>query len=103
MLAQLDRLVAATTVPAVVFGVIPFSQQWPLFLDHGFWIYDDDLVIIETLAAELRQSRPDEVELYGRAFSQLADIACYGPDARTLLMGALRDLAEQSRETPEDS
>jgi transcriptional regulator with XRE-family HTH domain len=103
MMAQLDRLVAATTIPAVEFGVIPFSRQWPLFLDHGFWIYDDDLVIIETLAAELRLSRPDEIELYARAFGQLADLGCYGADARALLTGALVDLAEQSREIPNDS
>ena len=55
MVAQLDRLVAATTLgPDVRFGVIPFEVEWPVFLDHGFWIIDDDFVIVETLAAELR-------------------------------------------------
>ncbi len=30
---------AATTLgPNVKLGVIPFTVQWPVFLDHSFWI-----------------------------------------------------------------
>lgn len=90
MTTQLDRLVAATTLgPTVRFGVIPFDVQWPVFLDHGFWIIDDDYVIVETLAAELRLTRPDEVATYARVFDQLAAIAAYGPAARALITKVL--------------
>ncbi len=90
MTAQLDRLVAATTLgTSVKFGIIPFSAQWPVFLDHGFWIIDDDYVIVETLAAELRLTRPEEVAAYARVFDQLAAIAAYGPAARALITRVL--------------
>jgi transcriptional regulator with XRE-family HTH domain len=99
MLAQLDRLVAATTLgPSLRFGVIPFAVQWPIFLDHGFWILDDDLVIVETLAAELRLTRPDEVATYARVFDQLAAIAVYGAAARAVITQVLIDRSDDSGE-----
>jgi transcriptional regulator with XRE-family HTH domain len=99
MAAQLDRLVAATTLgPSIRFGVIPFSTPWPVFVDHGFWIYDTDTVIVETLAAELRLTRSDEIGLYRKAFDQLAQIASYGQDARTIITGALMDLGAEPSE-----
>jgi hypothetical protein len=99
MMAQLDRLVAATALgPDVKFGVVPFDVEWPVFLDHGFWIIDDDLVIVETLAAELRLTRPDEVQMYARVFGQLSAIASYGGAARTVITNVLVDRSGQSRE-----
>lgn len=99
MNAQLDRLVAATTLgPGVTFGVIPFGTQWPVFLDHGFWIIDDDYVIVETLAAELRLTRPEEVAMYARVFDQLAALAAYGPAARALITQVLVERDGQSVE-----
>lgn len=86
MNAQLDRLVAATTLgPDVKLGAVPFDVQWPVFLDHGFWIIDNDLVIVETLTAELRLTRPEEVQTYVKVFDQLAALASYGPAARALI------------------
>ena len=92
MTAQLDRLVAATTLgPNIRFGVIPFEVEWPVFLDHGFWIIDNDFIIVETLAAELRLTRPDEVHTYAQVFEQLAAIALYGAPARTVITNVLLD------------
>jgi transcriptional regulator with XRE-family HTH domain len=99
MMAQLDRLVAATALGQnVKFGVVSFEAEWPVFLDHGFWIIDDDLVIVETLAAELRLTRPEEIQTYARVFSQLAAIASYGADARKVITNVLVDRSGQSRE-----
>jgi transcriptional regulator with XRE-family HTH domain len=99
MTAQLDRLVAATALgPSVRFGVIPFEVQWPVFLDHGFWIFDDEFVLVETLAAELRLTRPDEVGTYAKVFDQLAAIAAYGAAARAVIMRVLIDRANELRE-----
>lgn len=90
MTAQLDRLVAATALgPNVRLGVIPFEVEWPIFLDHGFWIIDEDFVIVETIAAELRLTRPDEVDIYTKIFDQLAAIAAYGAAARAIITRAL--------------
>jgi transcriptional regulator with XRE-family HTH domain len=97
MAAQLDRLVSATTLgPDVKFGVIPFDVQWPVFLDHGFWIIDDDYVIIENIAAELRLTRPDEVQLYKNVFEQLAALAVYGAAARAVITRVLLDRDQKS-------
>jgi transcriptional regulator with XRE-family HTH domain len=97
MNTQLDRLVAATTLgPNVRFGIIPFTAQWPVFLDHGFWLLDDDYVLIETLAAELRLTRSDEVQTYAKVFDQLAAIASYGPAARAIITRVLVERAGES-------
>jgi transcriptional regulator with XRE-family HTH domain len=93
MAGQLDRLVAVTALgPDVTFGVIPFSAQWPVFVNHGFWIIGDDCVIVETLTAELRLTRPDEVQAYARVFEKLTAIAAYGAAARSLITRALLEL-----------
>jgi transcriptional regulator with XRE-family HTH domain len=97
MAAQLDRLVAATALgPNIRLGVIPFETQWPVFLDHGFWLIDDDFIIVETLAAELRLTRPEEVQIYARVFDQLANIATYGADARAVIMRSLLAITSDS-------
>jgi transcriptional regulator with XRE-family HTH domain len=99
MVTQLDRLVAATTLgPNVKLGVIPFRTEWPVFLDHGFWIIDDDFVIVETIAAELRLTRHEEVQIYARVFEQLASVAAYGQAARAIIMRVLIDKASDSGE-----
>jgi transcriptional regulator with XRE-family HTH domain len=97
MMAQLDRLVAATTLgSSVKFGVIPFEAEWPVFLDHGFWIIDGDFVIVETLAAELRLTRPGEVEIYANVFDRLAQIAVYGAAARAVITRVLLERSGDS-------
>ncbi len=102
MTGQLDRLVAATALgPGVKLGVIPFDVEWPVFLDHGFWLIDEDLVIVETIAAELRLTRPDEIQTYARIFDQLASIAVYGSAARALITRVLIDRAEGRHERGE--
>ncbi len=74
--------------------------QWPVFLDHGFWLIDDEFVLIETLAAELRLTRPDEVATYARVFEQLAGVAVYGQDARSVIMRVLVSMASDSEGRP---
>jgi len=90
MTAQLDRLVVATTLgPNVKFGIIPFTAQWPVFLDHGFWIIDNNYVIVETLAAEIRLTQPGEIDAYAKVFDDLAALAVYGSAARALITRVL--------------
>ena len=97
MLAQLDRLVAATTLGGHVrFGVVAFGREWPVFLNHGFWLFDDTLVVVETVAASLRLTKPDEIEAYARAHKQMASIACYGAEARAIITRVLLDLNDES-------
>jgi len=34
-------------------AVIPAEAKLPRMAGHGFWIFDDSLVLVETLSAEL--------------------------------------------------
>ncbi len=97
LLAQLDRLVAATAVPSLRFGVLPFDTPWPVDVEHGFWIFDDQAVLVEMIAAELTLTQTDEVALHLAVFGRLADAAVYGADARKLINRALTRLATATR------
>jgi transcriptional regulator with XRE-family HTH domain len=60
MAGQLDRLVSVSTLKTIRFGVIPFEVQLPVAPVHGFWIYDDRVVHVEHLTAELKITQPRE-------------------------------------------
>ncbi len=62
---------------------------------HGFWLLDNDLVMVETFSAELNLAQPQEVELYGSVFDQLAAVASYGRAARTIITRVIDDLAPE--------
>jgi transcriptional regulator with XRE-family HTH domain len=93
MLAQLERLVALSAMRNVELGIIGFEAQCIVSPRHSFWIHDDDLVTVETYSAELNLAQPQETELYGRVFEQLAAVASYGSAARAVILRAIDDLA----------
>jgi hypothetical protein len=45
---------------------------------HGFWLYDNEKVLVETMSAALDLRQPQEIELYGNAFEELRAVASYG-------------------------
>jgi hypothetical protein len=47
----------------------------------GFWIFDEDRVLVETPTAELTIIQPREIAVYVRTFAELASIAVYGAAA----------------------
>ncbi|MFR9726051.1 helix-turn-helix domain-containing protein [Streptomyces sp. MS19] len=93
MLGQLDRLMSLSQLPNVRLGVIAFETAYTVAPWHGFWLYDDARVVVETLSAELDLRQPQEIELYGAAFQQLAQVASYGRAARTVINRVIEDLA----------
>jgi transcriptional regulator with XRE-family HTH domain len=99
MLGQLDRLVSFSALPNVRLGIIGFETQYATSPWHGFWIYDNERVLIETFSAALDLRQPQEIELYARAFDQLAAVASYGRSARAIITRVIDDLASQ---IPED-
>lgn len=98
MLAQLDRLVALTSMRNVRLGVIGFNTQYVADPRHGFWLLDNDLVRIETYSAELNLRQPPEIELFSSIFEQLAAVASYGGPARAVIHRAIEDLAVEADE-----
>jgi transcriptional regulator with XRE-family HTH domain len=99
MLAQLDRLVALSAMRNVRLGIIPFEAPYVVAPAHGFWLLDEDLVIVETFSAELNLAQPQEIALYSSIFERLAAIASYGSDARGVITRVIEQL---SSATPGD-
>jgi transcriptional regulator with XRE-family HTH domain len=95
MAGQLDRLTGLMGLSTVSLGVIPFSAQLALPPSHGFWIYDDRLVIVENLNAEMWLDDAADVALYARAWNKFRESAVYGRPAHALVASA-RSLLETS-------
>ncbi|MEV7970536.1 DUF5753 domain-containing protein [Sphaerisporangium sp. NPDC088356] len=91
MAGQLGRLLTVASRSNIILGIIPIRDRamWPT---NGFWIFDDERVLVETLSAELTVTQPREVALYAKAFTELAELAAYGAPARTLIASAIAAL-----------
>lgn len=90
--AQLDRLLAVMTLPNVSLGIIPLMTERTAVGSAGFWIFDDQLVALETPTASIEVHRPSEIALYERMFHELQTQARYGDGARHLIAIALADI-----------
>jgi hypothetical protein len=101
MLGQLDRLVSFSALPNVRLGIIGFETQYATAPWHGFWLYDDKRVLVETISAALDLRQPQEIELYGNAFQELAAVASYGRAARTIINRVVDELASGAPENGE--
>jgi|SRR5881409_780274 len=90
MAAQLGYLLTAGALPQVSLGIIPMTTrarpQWPV---ETFHVYDDALVSVEFLSAEVNITQPSEIVLYLKAFEQLQSMAVYGAAARVLIVKAI--------------
>ncbi|WP_163549117.1 helix-turn-helix domain-containing protein [Candidatus Frankia nodulisporulans] len=95
MMAQLDRLVSLSTLRNVRLGIIGFPTRYVVAPAHGFWLLDQERVMVETFSAELNLAQPQEIELYGGIFEQLATAASYGGTARAIITRVLDDLAAE--------
>lgn len=94
MLGQLDRLIPLSQLPNVKLGIIGFETEYQATGPwHGFWLYDDHKVEVETLSAGLDLRQPQEIELYSAAFADLAGMASYGRAARAIITRVIDDLA----------
>jgi transcriptional regulator with XRE-family HTH domain len=88
MAGQLDRLLAVMGLPRVLFGIVPAGAEW-LTPATNFVMFDDRMVMVEAITAELTITQPREIALYGRAFQTLAGQAVTGEAARGLIRTAL--------------
>jgi transcriptional regulator with XRE-family HTH domain len=93
MLGQLDRLVSLSALPNVRLGIIGFETQYTASPWHGFWLYDEEKVLVETFSAGLNLAQPQEIELYDTVFGELAAVASYGRSARAIITRVIDDLA----------
>lgn len=93
MAAQLGHLLTAGALPAVSLGIVPMTtrerMRWP---DETFSVYDDALVSVELVSAEVNVTQPSEIALYLKAFEELRQLAVYGGEARALILRAIEAL-----------
>ncbi|MEU4549865.1 helix-turn-helix domain-containing protein [Nonomuraea dietziae] len=97
MQGQMDRLLAVTTLPTIELGIIPFEQQHPSVPLTGFWLFDNDQVLVPTRSKEVRTSERQDVEFYARVFDEYHKVAVYGEEARSVIMRVNHDYAKQSQ------
>ena len=93
MLGQLDRLISLAALPTVRLGVVGFGAEHVIAPWHGFWLLDQQRVMVETFSAELNLEQPQEIELYAGVFDSLAASASYGREARALITQVIDDIA----------
>jgi transcriptional regulator with XRE-family HTH domain len=89
MAEQLRQMLRLLKFPHLRLGIVPQDAPYRVPLHNGFWILDDTLVQFDTYTAELSLIRPDEIDLYGRAFERLAALAIYGSQVRTMISSAI--------------
>ncbi|TLQ43496.1 helix-turn-helix domain-containing protein [Streptomyces marianii] len=93
MAGQLDRLVGLIGMSTVELGIVPLGAPLALTPKHGFWIFDEGRVVVETINTELQYDSADDVALYGRVWDRLAATAAYGPKAHRLIARARAQLS----------
>jgi transcriptional regulator with XRE-family HTH domain len=89
---QLDRLLSVMNLPNVALGIVPRSAEREVVGQVSFWVFDDQLVSLETPTASIEITAPQEVAMYGRMFDHLRQPAVYGKDARALVIKAQDEL-----------
>jgi hypothetical protein len=72
--------------------VVSFETTYVSTPWHGFWLLDEDLVMVETVSAELNLTQPQEIEVYGRVFASQAAVASYGGKARAIIVSVMEVL-----------
>ncbi|MBS2537713.1 helix-turn-helix domain-containing protein [Catenulispora sp. NF23] len=101
MIGQLDRLTSLTSLPNMKLGIIGFESTYVVAPAHGFWILDNDRVMVETFSAELNLAQPQEISLYSGIFESLAGAASYGRAARAIINRVIEDLVPEDAEGSE--
>jgi transcriptional regulator with XRE-family HTH domain len=94
MIGQLDRLLAVSSLPRLTLAIIPAHAPY-LVPSNQFIMFDDRMVHVETVSAELTVTQPQEIALYARAFHGLSRLAVQGPKARELITSELDRLTTE--------
>lgn len=95
MIGQLDRLLTVLSLPRVRLGIIPMVSAYRVPTNQ-FIMFDDELVHVETVSAEIAITQPREISLYSKTFLALTKCARYGDEARKLINDRLTELRRSS-------
>jgi hypothetical protein len=92
MAVQLGHLIAVASHPRISLGIIPSGVERTVGQTPGFWLYDSDVVTIETPSAQLTVTTPAEIQVYVRTFAELSSMAVHGRAARSLIASAIQGI-----------
>lgn len=85
---QLAHLLAVGSLPSVSLGVVPMRADRSRMPVEGFWIFDMAQVNVELVSGYLTITQPSEIAMYADTFTELANLAVYGTNARALITTA---------------
>lgn len=91
---QLDRLLALLGLPSFELTIVPFDVHLPVF-PMGFRVYDDDLVIVESISDESRVEDADNVAKYMEFFDLLRQVGVTGGDAASIIQRSIAHLRRE--------
>lgn len=82
MAEQLEAIIATSERPNVRVGVIPWTTPVGTFPRHGWWQFDDELVLYGTEIVAGQATAADDIGVFTRLFEELEAVASFGEDAR---------------------
>ena len=92
MCGQLAHLAETATLPGHELGIVPFSIPCPVAPASGFTLYDDDLVVVETLGGRLQITDPEIIARYKIWLELLRKSAVTGAEAAEICRSAAAEL-----------
>ncbi|MFW5420977.1 helix-turn-helix transcriptional regulator [Nocardiopsis sp. CNT-189] len=95
MAGQLDRVAGMVGMAGVDIAVVPTGVRVPVVPSHGFWLFDGELVLVETIGAELRLVDSEAIAPYRRTWDELWGVAERGTGAHRLLARLRRELLRE--------
>ncbi|MDP9071592.1 MAG: helix-turn-helix domain-containing protein [Actinomycetota bacterium] len=90
MRAQLDRVVELSSLPNVRVGVILWATEVPVIPYNSFCIFDERLVLSETMTAEVMVRESRDIASYLKTFSVLQREATFDDAAREIVSDIAR-------------
>ena len=88
MRGALDRLMNVMSLPRLSLGMVPRDAPLGIWIGHGFAMFDDKLVMVETYSAEMSVTAPGGIETYMKTFELHRRNAVYGRPAREMIQAA---------------
>lgn len=101
MLGQLDRLLTFLSLPRIRLGIIPATATYQVPTNQ-FIMFDERMVHVETISAELAITQPREIALYAKTFHQLSKQALYNQAAKAMINTRLAELRKFDEQADAD-
>ncbi|SKA38469.1 Transcriptional regulator, contains XRE-family HTH domain [Marinactinospora thermotolerans DSM 45154] len=88
MAEQMDHIADVIQRGVVGVSVLPIAARVSVVPAHGFWMFDEGRVLIETTGAELSLTDDDAIAPYRKAFAELSRSAVRGAAALRIVARA---------------